>query len=336
MDSAVQPWMRSAVPQGLPSIERTSRMRVGLSEVFWGENDREFDFLRKASVLIERLGYDTIWLPEHVVTFETITSRHPYAGSRLQTGWEHKTRGQFDSPTTAVAIALLTTTIRIGTYVNLLGLRNPVLFAREVATIDHLTNGRFDLGIGVGWSRQEYEALGVPFERRGDRVDEYVNAMKRLWLQEQSEFHGDFVDFGPLLAFPKPLQRPHPPVIVAGQSKRGIRRAADLGDGLIVYNLNIPEVGLCLEEYDRQLQKRGRRLEDMSVVAGRRNVAGDAFSFDKPADQRELREIWEADAQFLEECRGLGAITEAVFSPRLPTDGYSDLMELYATTLGVC
>ena len=310
-------------------------MRVGLSEIFWGERDREFDFLQKASALIERLGYDTIWLPEHVVKFETITSQHPYAGQRAQTGWEHKTRGQFDSPTTAVAIASLTTTIRIGTYVNLLALRNPVLFAREIATIDHLTRGRFDLGIGVGWSRQEYLALGVPFERRGDRVDEYIKAMKELWGREQSEFHGEFVDFGPLWAYPKPLQRPHPPVLVAGQSKRGIRRAADLGDGLILYNLNIPELELCLEEYDRLLTERGRRLEDVNVVAGRRNVAGDAFSLGKPADKPELLEIWEADARFVEACRELGAIKEVVLSPRLPTDGYEDLMERYAATLGL-
>ena len=168
--------------------------------------------------------------------------------------------------------------------------------------------------------------MGVPFERRGDRVDEYVEAMKELWVKDISEFHGEFVDFDPLLAYPKPLQKPHPPILVGGQSKRAIRRAADLGDGLILYNLNVPELELCLEEYDRLLTARGRKLEDLQVVAGRRNVAGDKFSIGNTPDLLELQEIWDGDAQFLKECRELGAISEAVFSPRLPTDGYRELM----------
>jgi probable F420-dependent oxidoreductase len=335
VNGAVLQWMKSARPEGLREVVRASKIRVGLSEVFWGERGREVAFVTSAAVLVESLGYDTIWLPEHVVKFETLGSKHPYSGDRATTGWEHQTRGQLDSPITAVAIGMVTHTIRMGTYVNILGQRNPVMFAREIATVDHLSGGRFNLGVGVGWCKEEYEALGVPFERRGKRVDEYIQAMKELWTREPSEFHGEFVDFGPVLAYPKPMQKPHPPILVGGQSKRSIQRAAELGDGLILYNLDPPEIELCLEQLDRALAQRGRKLEDVQVVVGRRNVAGDAFSFGEPFEKQKLREIWEADADFLEACGRLGAITEAVFSPRMPNQDYAELMTEYAATLGL-
>ena len=306
-NGAILPWMRGRVPEGLREVERPGRMRIGLSEMLWGENGRELGFVQDTARLVEELGYDTVWLPEHIVKFAKMDSYHPYAGKRWKAGWEFQTRGQLDSPITAVAIAAVTKRIRIGTYVTILGQRHPVMFAHEIATVDHLTGGRFNLGVGVGWAKEEYEALGTSFDRRGARVDEYLEAMRNLWTEDSSEYHGEFADFGPLLAYPKPLQRPHPPVLVGGQSLQGIERAAKHGDGLIIYNLDLPEVQLCLEEYDRALARHGRRLEDVWIVVGRRNVAGDAYQFGKPLPETEIRAIWEADARFLEGCHRIGA-----------------------------
>jgi alkanesulfonate monooxygenase SsuD/methylene tetrahydromethanopterin reductase-like flavin-dependent oxidoreductase (luciferase family) len=103
--------------------------------------------------------------------------------------------------------------------------------AKELATLDHLTNGRVELGIGVGWMREEFDALGVPWERRGARTDEYVAALRTIWSGSHVEFHGEFVDFEPLTCTPRPAQGADIPILVGGDTPAAIRRAARLADG---------------------------------------------------------------------------------------------------------
>lgn len=324
------PWMDERQPEGRwRSAARPIEMRIGYSEVYSGEPGRQLPFVRDTVRFLDDKGFDTLWMPEHVVLFDEYTSQYPYGTpgrqavtrTRPEKGNEG-VRGFMDGVVLGAAVTQMSQRMRVGTYIVILGQRNPVVFARQIATLDQLSEGRFNVGVGVGWSQEEYESIGVPFARRGARVDEYIDAMKALWVDNPSEFHGEFADFGPLRAFPKPVQHPHPPVLVGGQSPRGIQRAAEKGDGLILYNLTIRDLEICLDEYDRQLEQCGRSLRDMQVVVGRRN-------------EGRTQADWESDRQFIEDCRAMGVITEVVCSPRFPTDGWFTNMEGYTRALGM-
>lgn len=325
MSGGAQPWMKEYALHGR---ERKARdrdtLQIGISEVFYGENGREVGFVRDTAAMIEELGFDSLWFSEHVVYFEEYQSQYPYGWVGAAEVFRKRDeegnpglRGMLDAPILSVAAASVTSRIRFGTYINILPQRNPVVFAREIATVDHLTEGRFNFGVGVGWSREEYEACGVAFERRGARMDEYIGAMKALWTQEISSFAGEFVSFEPLLAYPKPLQRPHPPILIGGQSIRGIQRAAELGDGLIMYNLSIEDVEKTLEVYEDELAERNRSIDDVQIVVGRRN-------------EERTMEAWKSDREFIDQCAALGVITDVVCSPRFPNAKYEENMREYA------
>ncbi len=295
-------------------------MRVGVSELFTGESGRQRDFVIAASQLIEELGFHAIWFPEHVVFFPEYESQYPY-GNMGQTEVE-RLRGVYDPFTALASIAMVTEHVRLGTYVCVLAQRNPLVMARDIASLDVLSGGRFDFGIGVGWSAEEFEALGVPFERRGARTDDYLRAMQRLWSDDEvTSYDGEFVSFEPLLAYPKPLQRPHPPIVVGGNSAATIRRIVEFGQGWAGYNLTLDEVGAFIERLDTALAAAGRSLDEIQLRVGRRAT-----------DKTE--EAWEADAAYIEGCERLG-LHEVVVSPRMPTDGYESMMRRYAEIVGL-
>ena len=176
----------------------------------------------------EEVGFHSIWAIEHAVVPKSYTSTYPYdEGGRLFKG-----SSQLDHADPLIWLAFAaaaTTRIRLATGILILPQRNPLVLAKAIASLDRLSGGRFDFGIGVGWLREEFEALGVPFERRGARTDEYVAALRELWTQEEAEFHGEFVDFEPVYCQPKPVQQPVP-ILVGGHSERAARRAGELGD----------------------------------------------------------------------------------------------------------
>jgi len=316
-------WMRDYKPTNT-RWEQRERVTIGISEVFLGENGRELGFVRESAQLIESIGYNYVWLPEHVVFFETFESKYPYgqtgaaeiSRTRKEEG-NTGTRGIMDGPIVAVAAAAVTSSLRFGTFIVILPQRNPVVFGREIATVDQLTGGRFDLGVGVGWLKEEYEACGVPFDNRGDRLDDYIGALRALWTQEVSSYESPTVSFKPLLAYPKPLQKPHPPILVGGQSLRGIDRAARLGDGLIVYDLDINQIAKVIDVYDQRLARYGRKLSDVRLVVGRRNEGRTA-------------ESWKSDQEFVAAVKRLGGVTDIVCSPRFPNANYEANMREYA------
>ena len=121
-------------------------------------------------------------------------------------------------------------TMRLGTCILIVPQRNPLVLAKELATLDRVSGGRVELGLGVGWMKEEFDALGVPWERRGARNDEYIEAMQALWAGPHAEFHGDFVDFDPVTCSPRPIQE-HIPILVGGDSEAAITRAVRLADG---------------------------------------------------------------------------------------------------------
>lgn len=176
----------------------------------------------------EEVGFHSIWAVEHAVVPVQYASTYPYdEGGRLFKG-----ASQLDHSDPLIWLAFAaaaTSTIRLATGILILPQRNPLIAAKEIASLDRLSNGRLDLGIGVGWLREEFDALGVPFEARGARTDEYVEALRVLWSESEAEFHGDFVDFEPVYCQPKPTQQPIP-ILVGGHSDRAARRAGELGD----------------------------------------------------------------------------------------------------------
>ncbi len=186
-------------------------------------------------------GFSSLWVAEHVVLFEEYASRYPYLESgRFPAAPD---RGLTEPFATIGFLAAVTTNIRLGTGVLLVPQRNPVYTAKSVTTLDWLSNGRMDLGIGVGWLAEEFAALGVPFGRRGERCDEYLAVMRSLWTEEVSSFKGEFYELPAARQFPKPVQLPHPPIHVGGESNAALRRAARLAEGWYGYNLD--PAGCC-------------------------------------------------------------------------------------------
>ena len=188
------------------------------------DSQSALEICRKA----EALGFDSVWGGEHVIRPDRIESPYPYSA-------DGKIPAEPDTPIPDPLIwlafaAAAAPTLRLGTCILIVPQRNPLVLAKELATLDRLSGGRVELGLGVGWLREEFEALGVPWERRGARNDEYIEAMRALWAAPHAEFHGEFVDFAPVTCSPRPVQEPIP-VLVGGDTDAAISRAVRLADG---------------------------------------------------------------------------------------------------------
>ena len=211
----------------------------------------------------EERGFDSIWMAEHVVLFDEYASQYPYAADgRIPVPTES---GMLDPFPALSFLAACTKTIRLGTGICLLPQRNPVYTAKEAATVDWMSNGRLDLGIGVGWLEEEYQALGVPFERRGARCRAYIDVLKTLWCDDISEYEGEFYSLPATRQFPKPVQQPHPPIHFGGESDAALRRVADLGQGWYGFNQTAEQVTERIAKLTSMLEKRGRSREEIEV-----------------------------------------------------------------------
>jgi probable F420-dependent oxidoreductase len=225
----------------------------------------------------EERGFHSLWAAEHVVLFDDYASRYPYAADgRIPAGGENGILEPFGA---LAFLAARTDRIRLGTGICLVPQRNPVYTAKEVATLDWLSNGRFDFGVGVGWLAEEFAACATPFERRGARCRDYLAAMQRLWCDPVSEHKGEFYAFPALRQYPKPVQKPHPPIHFGGESDAALRRVADLGQGWYGFDLAPEQVPAHLARLDAFLARRGRRRADVQVTVSPylRPLAGDAL-----------------------------------------------------------
>jgi len=169
-------------------------------------------------------------------------------------------------PLIALALAAAhTERNRLGTRICLVPQRNPVYTAKQVADVDYLSKGRVDFGIGSGWLREEFAALGVPWERRADRTRECVAVMKTLWCDTVSSFKGEFYDLPECLQNPKPVQVPHPPLYFGGESDAALRRVAELGQGWFGYDLTPDQLDARLSRLDALLAEAGRSRSDVKI-----------------------------------------------------------------------
>jgi probable F420-dependent oxidoreductase len=217
----------------------------------------------------EAAGFGTLWAGEHVVMVDGARSRYPYADD-----------GQLAVPADApwldplVALtfaAAATQRVRLATGVLLLPEHNPVMLAKQIASLSVLCHGRLTLGIGVGWSREEFEALGVPFAGRGARADEYLAAMRALWRDDPASFSGEFTSFAAIRVNPKPLGG-DVPVIVGGNSDAALSRVARSGQGWYGFNLTgIAQVQERVERLAQLCEAQGRNASDVHVAVALRD-----------------------------------------------------------------
>jgi probable F420-dependent oxidoreductase len=177
---------------------------------------------------LEERGFESVWAPEH--SHIPASRKTPWGGGGELPKRYYDVMDPFVSLTLAAAA---TTTLLLGTGVCLLNQRDTIQTAKLVASLDHVSGGRFLFGIGVGWNREEMENHGTAFDTRAKLVRERVEAMKEIWTKSKAEYHGEFVDFDPIMAWPKPVQKPHPPILVGGAFPQGARRALRYGNGWI-------------------------------------------------------------------------------------------------------
>src|SRR6185312_10285589 len=175
---------------------------------------------------LEQRGFESLWAPEHSHIPASRRSPFPGGGDLPKQYYD-----VMDPFVTLTAAAMATTTLKVGTGVCLMNQRDPIQTAKLVASIDQVSSGRFLFGIGVGWNAEEMEDHGTTFATRAKLVRERIEAMKEIWTKSKAEYHGEFVNFDPMMTWPKPVQKPHPPVIVGGAFPQSARRAIRYGEG---------------------------------------------------------------------------------------------------------
>jgi len=231
-------------------------MDIGIELLFDGQPGNSITDAGGYAKALEDMGFASLWLPDHVVVFEQYAPNYSYNPDGLPPYGPRQ--GWFDPLFGLAAMAATTSRIRLGTNILILPERNPVILAKEIVALDHLSGGRVDLGVGLGWSPEEYAACGVPFDRRGDRCDEYIGAMNCLWTDEVATYQGTFVSFTGAVQLPKPVQQPRPPVIIGGQTPAALRRAARLGDGWSSWMLPPYDIADTLARLDAECEAAGR------------------------------------------------------------------------------
>jgi probable F420-dependent oxidoreductase len=196
----------------------------------------------------EEAGYESLWTAEHVVLPDPqvppspVPARTPFLDPAVSLGY----------------VAAHTRTIRLATGIIILPQRNPVVLAKELASVDVLSGGRLIFGIGAGYLRPEFDAIGASFEDRGERTDEYLEAIQALWSQEKPRFAGRFVSFEGIDAQPRPIQKPHPPIVVGGMSPPALRRSVRYGNGWYGFALDLDATARCIQGL-REAQQRVER-----------------------------------------------------------------------------
>jgi probable F420-dependent oxidoreductase len=210
----------------------------------------------------EQRGFESLFVPEHTHIPKSRRSAWPGGPNLPQEYWH--THDPFVALATAAAV---TTKLKIGTGICLIIERDTITTARAVASLDCLSNGRFLFGIGAGWNAEEMENHGTVFKTRFRRMREQVLAMKEIWTRDEPEFHGEFVSFDPIWCWPKPVQRPHPPVLLGGESDHTLQRVVDFCDGWFPRTRGNVDIVGRLAELKARAARAGRDMQTISVNA---------------------------------------------------------------------
>ena len=251
----------------------------------------------------EELGFESFWVPEHV-TIPVHTSS-PYSGS--VDGKIPESYWQIVDPFIALARASgVTSNIKLGTAVCLVPEHHPIHLAKQVATLDHYSGGRFILGIGTGWLREECEVMGGNFDHRWGQARESILAAKELWTKPEAEYHGRYVDFPLQRSFPKPAQKPHPPIYMGGKAQNVFKRIVEWGDGWMPTRATPDEIRIGRASMDELASHAGRDPSSLNL-----SVFGTAGQF---ASRESIKPFEDAGADriilWLQQTAGPGSITE--------------------------
>ena len=242
---------------------------------------------------VEELGFASLWAPEHGIVpidFKVAPATGQQGG--IPKFYAEGGINQIIDPLLFLAgAATVTKKIKLGTGICLVPERNPIRLAKEVATLDRISNGRFLFGVGAGWLKGESEILGVDFPSRWKQTREYINVMKELWTTDISEFHGKYIDFPPLICDPKPVQKPHPPIFVGGELDAAARRIANYGDGWLPRARNTSQY-----QDPGKLSSARRHIEELMTARGRDISNLNVTMWDAPHDRDMNRRFFEAGA----------------------------------------
>jgi probable F420-dependent oxidoreductase len=242
---------------------------------------------------LEERGFESLWVPEHTHIPSSRKSEYPAGGPLIRPYYE--IMDPFLALNTA---ATVTTKLKIGTGIALVPQRDPIVTAKMVSTIDQLSGGRFLFGVGNGWNQDEIENHGTAFEQRHKLARERIEAMKAIWTQEEPEYHGEFVNFDRMKQWPKPVQKPHPPIIVGGAFPYAARRAVRYGDGWIprADRLEKDGAGVVIEKFRTMARDAGRDPATLPITIFRvpeeidrlrfcQEIAVDRVVFSLPAEK---------------------------------------------------
>ena len=237
-------------------------MKIGLIPVnlVFPAADLMTDFARTA----EAAGVESLWTFEHVIVPLDYESKYPYDDSGKM-GASPETN--FVDPLICLAaIAAATSTIRLGTGVNILSQANPMLIAKQAASLDFMSNGRFMLGVGIGWLEEEFDAMGVSFAKRGARFDDYVQAMRKVWSGEVVEHNSEFINWSGFKSYPLPVQSPMP-LIMGGAAGKIYQRIARYGNGWYAPTRSAQDLAPRLEELRNVCAQEGRDYNELEITA---------------------------------------------------------------------
>lgn len=209
------------------------------------------DVAGRVAILAEEVGFESVWTGEHVVLPDP---QVPPSPSPPET--------PFLDPAVSLAfVAAQTKNIRLGTGIIILPQRNPLVLAKELASVDVLSKGRLIFGLGIGYLKPEFDALGIPFDQKGPRAMEYLDAMLAVWTRDRPTFQGKFASFSAIKSLPQPVQKPHPPIVIGGMSRQAYRRAVTRANGWYGFALDIDGAEACLSELREAQEKYGRPPE---------------------------------------------------------------------------
>ncbi|MES4888735.1 LLM class F420-dependent oxidoreductase [Streptomyces sp. NPDC096012] len=245
-------------------------MRVGLHALGIGDGARP-EVIRAVAQAAEAHGFSRLWAGEHVVMVDTPVSRYPYSeDGRIAVPAD----ADWLDPLIALGFAAaVTQDIGLATGVLLLAEHHPVVVAKQTATLDVLSAGRLTLGVGIGWSAEEFAALGVPFAGRGRRTEEYLAAMRTLWREDVATFEGDFTRFREVRVNPKPVRDRRIPVVMGGNGDTALRRAATIADGWYGFNLTAAQAVERVSVLAGHCARRNRPMAELTVAVALTDAA---------------------------------------------------------------
>lgn len=226
----------------------------------WATPENQVQIAQRA----ERLGYHSLWVFQRLLyALEPQNDYPPMPGQP----WPKAFESVVDPIVTLAYVAGATSTIRLGTSILIMPYYSPIIMAKALATLDLVSSGRLHVGLGVGWSKDEFEAVGVPFSQRGKRGDEFIECLKAIWTQEEVEFRGQFYNVPRSKIGPKPIQKPHPPITVGGYGSAAVRRAAALADGFMGGNVALDQVAPLVKELKVAMEAAGRDFDTIHLVS---------------------------------------------------------------------